>query len=140
MIFKLHVVKENGMSEYRIGDGNTATARFGKTFWPEGVQPPAELNITLPDGSDIQIRPKSERRGLSEEEKQARAAEKEAKKAAREAERQAAREARAKEREEAKAAREAERAAAREARAKEREAARAARNAEAETGSDGSEL
>ena len=132
--FKKFKTKDNGMVEYRQ-DGNTATVRFGKTFFKGGVTAPEEIVFSLPDGSDFQelVSVRAERPGVSAEEKEAKAAAKAEAKAARDAERSAAREARKAERETERAAREAERTAAREARAAEREAARAAREAEGQS-------
>lgn len=131
--FKRFQVKSNGMAEYRQ-EGNTATVRFGKTFWKEGTEPPAELTITLPDGTSIQdlVGVKEKKSGLTEEEKAAKAAEKAKSKEAKDAERAAAREARKAERDAERAKRDEERKAEREKRAAEREAARAANPANAE--------
>jgi hypothetical protein len=128
--FKLFQVKPNGMAEYRQ-DGNTATIRFGKTFWKEGVQHPQEIEVTT-GGTSIQdlVGVKEKKAGLTDEEKAAKAAEKEAAKAEKDKERAEAREKRKAERDQEREKRDAERKEAREKRAAEREAARAAREAE----------
>jgi len=133
--FQLHQVKENGMAEYRQ-PGNTATVRFGKTFWKEGTQHPQEVTITLADGTSIQDLVgvgKERAAGASDEEKAERAKAKEAAKAAKAEEREKARADRKAERDKERADRDAERASAREARKAERDAERAAREAAGET-------
>lgn len=134
--FKLHQVKDNGMAEYRQ-DGNTATVRFGKTFWKDGATHPQELTISLVDGTSIQdlVNPPNERKGsgLSEEDKAAKAEAKAKAKAERDAERTKAREARKAERDAERAKRDEERAKAREERKAERDAERAAKEAAGES-------
>jgi len=133
--FQLHQVKDNGMAEYRQ-PGNTATVRFGKTFWKEGTAHPQEVTITLADGTSIQDLVgvgKERSAGASDEEKAERAKAKEEAKAAREAERNEARAARKAEKDKERAERDAERSTARAARKAELDAARAAREAAGET-------
>ena len=133
--FQLHQVKENGMAEYRQ-PGNTATVRFGKTFWKEGTVHPQEVSITLADGTSIQDLVgvgKERAAGVTDEEKAAKAAEKEAAKAAKAAEREAARATRKAERDAERASKDEERAKAREERKAERDAERAAREAAGES-------